>query len=119
MRSKKRKKFTTYRGTIGHIAPNRLDRDFKATVPNQKWVTDITEFKAKDGEKSIYPPTLDLFNNEIVAFNLSYSPNWAQVESMLKMAIKRQNKTKGVILHLDQGRHIRWALIVGYLLNRG
>ena len=82
MRSKKRKKFTTYRGKIGHIAPNRLERDFKATVPNQKWVTDITEFKAKDGGKVYLSPTLDLFNNEIVAFNLNNSPNWAQVESM-------------------------------------
>ena len=77
VRSRKRKKFTTYRGTIGHIAPNRLERDFKATVPNQKWVTDITEFKAKDGGKVYLSPILDLFNNEIVAFNLSYSPNWA------------------------------------------
>ena len=77
VRSRKRKKFTTYRGTIGHIAPNRLERDFKATVPNQKWVTDITEFKAKDGGKVYLSPILGLFNNEIVAFNLSYSPNWA------------------------------------------
>ena len=55
VRSRKRKKFTTSRGTIGHIAPNRLERDFKATVPNQRWVTDITEFKAKDEEKPTYP----------------------------------------------------------------
>ena len=55
VRSRKRKKFTTYRGKIGHIAPNRLEHDFKATVPNQRWVTDITEFKAKDEEKSTYP----------------------------------------------------------------
>ena len=103
VRSKKRKKFTTYRGTIGHIAPNRLERDFKATVPNQRWVTDITEFKAKDGGKVYLSPILDLFNNEIVAFNLSYSPNWAQVESMLNMAGKRLNKVEGLILHSDQG----------------
>ena len=43
-------------------------------------------------------PILDLFNNEIVAFNLNNSPNWAQVESMLKMVIKRQNKTKEEIV---------------------
>ena len=115
MRSKKRKKFTTYRGTIGHIAPNRLERDFKATVPNQKWVTDITEFKAKDGGKVYLSPILGLFNNEIVAFNLSYSPNWAQVEPKLKMAIKRQNKTKEEIVeavrdYLDYYNHRRIQL---------
>ena len=103
VRSRKSKKFTTYRGTIGHIAPNRLERDFTATAPNQKWVTDITEFKAKDGGKVYLSPILDLFNNEIVAFNLSYSPNWAQVESMLNMAGKRLNKVEGLILHSDQG----------------
>ena len=55
-------------------------------------------------------PILDLFNNEIVAFNLSHSPNWAQVESMLKMVIKRQNKTKEEIVeavrdYLDYYNH--------------
>ena len=75
VRSRKGKKFTTYRGTIGHIAPNRLERDFTATAPNQKWVTDIMEFKAKDGGKVYLSPILDLFNNERVAFNLGYSPN--------------------------------------------
>ena len=115
VRSRKGKKFTTYRGTIGHIAPNRLERDFTATGPNQKWVTDITEFKAKDGGKVYLSPTLDLFNNEIVAFNLNNSPNWAQVESMLKMAIKRQNKTKEEIVeavrdYLDYYNHRRIQL---------
>ncbi|HIE2347094.1 TPA: IS3 family transposase, partial [Haemophilus influenzae] len=103
VRSRKSKKFTTYRGTIGHIAPNRLERDFSATAPKQKWVTDITEFKAKDGSKVYLSPILDLFNNEIVSYNLSYSPNWAQVEDMLMQAVKGLNKACGVILHSDQG----------------
>ena len=56
VRSRKGKKFTTYRGTIGHIAPNRPERDFTATDPNQTWVTDIAEFKAKDGGKVYLSP---------------------------------------------------------------
>ena len=103
VRSRKSKKFTTYRGTIGVIAPNHLERDFSATAPKQKWVTDITEFKAKDGSKVYLSPILDLFNNEIVSYNLSYSPNWAQVEDMLMQAVKGLNKACGVILHDDQG----------------
>ena len=51
VRVRKSKKLTTYRGTSGHIAPNHLERHFSATKPNQKWVTDVTEFKAKDGSK--------------------------------------------------------------------
>ena len=74
------------------IAPNHLERDFSATAPKQKWVTDITEFKAKDGGKVYLSPILDLFNNEIVSYNLSYSPNWAQVENMLMQAAKDQIK---------------------------
>ena len=100
---RKSKNLTTYRGTIGHIAPNHLERHFTATKPNQKWVTDVTEFKAKDGSKVYLSPILDLFNNEIVSYTLSYSPNWAQVEKMLKRAVKRLNKTSGSILHSDQG----------------
>ena len=103
VRSRKSKKFTTYRGTIGVIAPNHLERDFSATAPKQKWVTDITEFKAKDGSKVYLSPILDLFNNEIVSYNLSYSPNWAQVEGMLMQAVKGLNKACGITLHSDQG----------------
>ena len=65
-----------------------LERDFSATASKQKWLTDITEFKAKDGSKVYLSPILDLFNNEIVSYNLSYSPNWAQVENMLMQAAK-------------------------------
>ncbi|HHF3506839.1 TPA: DDE-type integrase/transposase/recombinase [Haemophilus influenzae] len=72
---RKSKKLTTYRGTIGHIAPNHLERHFTATKPNQKWVTDVTKFKAKAGSKVHLSPILDLFNNEIVSYTLSYSPN--------------------------------------------
>ena len=49
----------------------------------------LTEFKAKDGNKVYLSPILDLFNNEIISYTLSYSPNWAQVEKMLKLAVKR------------------------------
>ena len=103
VRSRKSKKFTPYRGTIGGIAPNHLECDFSATAPKQKWVTDITEFKAKDGSKVYLSPILDLFNNEIVSYNLSYSPNWAQVEGMLMQAVKGLNKACGITLHSDQG----------------
>ena len=119
VRSRKSKKFTTYRGTIGVIAPNHLERDFSATAPNQKWVTDITEFKAKDGSKVYLSPILDLFNNEIVSYNLSYSPNWAQVEDMLMQAIKGLNKACGVILHSDQGWQYQHDFYHHFLEEKG
>ena len=119
VRVRKSKKLTTYRGTIGHIAPNHLERHFKATKPNQKWVTDVTEFKAKDGNKVYLSPILDLFNNEIVSYTLSYSPNWAQVEKMLKLAVKRLDKTSGSILHSDQGWQYQMAAYRQILAEHG
>ena len=85
------------------IAPNHLERDFSATAPKQKWVTDITEFKTKDVSKVYLSLTLGLFDNEIVSYNLSYSLNWAQVEDMLMQAVKGLNKACGIILYSDQG----------------
>ena len=119
VRVRKSKKLTTYRGTLGPIAPNRLERDFTATGPNQKWVTDVTEFKAKDGNKVYLSPILDLFNNEIVSYTLSYSPNWAQVEKMLKLAVKRLDKTRGSILHSDQGWQYQMAAYRQILAEHG
>lgn len=119
VRVRKSKKLTTYRGTIGHIAPNHLERHFTATKPNQKWVTDVTEFKAKDGNKVYLSPILDLFNNEIVSYTLSYSPNWAQVEKMLKLAVKRLDKTSGSILHSDQGWQYQMAAYRRILAEHG
>ena len=119
VRVRKSKKLTTYRGTLGPIAPNRLERDFTATGPNQKWVTDVTEFKAKDGNKVYLSPILDLFNNEIISYTLSYSPNWAQVEKMLQLAVKRLDKTSGSILHSDQGWQYQMAAYRQILAEHG
>ena len=119
VRVRKSKKLTTYRGTIGHIAPNHLERHFTATRPNQKWVTDVTEFKAKDGNKVYLSPILDLFNNEIISYTLSYSQNWAQVEKMLKLAVKRLDKTSGSILHSDQGWQYQMAAYRQILAEHG
>ena len=64
------KKYNSFRGEVGRIAPNLLERDFKADKPNQKWVTDVTEF-ALFGIKLYLSPIIDLFNGEVVSYNLS------------------------------------------------
>ena len=55
------KKYRSYKGEIGRIAPNLLNRDFYAEKPNQKWVTDVTEFSLF-GQKLYLSPILDLHN---------------------------------------------------------
>ena len=63
------KKYRSYKGKVGKIAPNILERNFIVEKPNEKWVTDITEFKLF-GEKLYLSPMLDLFNGEIIAYTI-------------------------------------------------
>ena len=101
---RKKIKYKSYKGEIGKIAPNVIDRDFVATAPNQKWTTDVTEVKIKD--KKIYlSPILDMFNGEIISYSISYSPNQHMVMTMLDKAFKRISIPTGLILHSDQGIH--------------
>ena len=74
----KTQKYRSYQGEVGHIADNLLQRDFTATQPNEKWTTDITEFKCAEG-KLYLSPIKDLFNNEIIAYDLARSPNFEQI----------------------------------------
>lgn len=96
------KKYNSYKGSVGKIAPNRLNRDFKAEKPNQKWVTDVTEFNLF-GQKLYLSPILDLYNGEIIAYNISEHPNFAQTMDMLNKAFSKHANLKGLILHSDQG----------------
>ena len=97
-----KRKYSSYQGTVGKIADNLLNKNFKANKPNQKWATDITEFKVHD-EKLYLSPIVDLFNGEIISFNLSRHPNFNQVLDMLKKAFKRILNNTNLILHSDQG----------------
>lgn len=98
------KKYRTYRGTVGRIAPNVLQRQFEAHRPNQKWVTDVTEFKV--GDKKLYlSPALDLFNGEIIAYEMARNPAFEMVKSMLKKALARLAPDDKPLVHSDQGWH--------------
>jgi putative transposase len=96
------KKYHSYRGKVGKIAPNLLKRDFKAMRPNSKWTTDITEFKLL-GQKLYLSPIMDLFNSEIVSFTLSSSPSFHPVTEMLKGAFQKIPDNTKLTLHSDQG----------------
>lgn len=84
-------KHKSYKGEQGKIAPNLLASNFKAIQPTQKWVTDITEFNVS-GKKLYLFPIIDLFNEEIISYELSESPNFKQVVNMLKKAFKKYLK---------------------------
>lgn len=96
------KKYNSFRGEIGKIAPNLIERNFKADKPNQKWVTDVTEF-ALFGIKLYLSPIIDLFNGEVVSYSLSSHPNLDQVTDMLNKAFVKIPDNTNLILHSDQG----------------
>lgn len=95
-------KYRSYKGQIGKIAKNVLQRQFKADKPNQKWVTDVTEFNVR-GEKLYLSPIMDLFNGEIIAFRLQRRPRFGLVKDMLKDAIAKLSPNDKPIIHSDQG----------------
>lgn len=96
------KKYKSYKGELGKIAPNVLNRNFKAISPNQKWATDITEFNVL-GKKLYLSPIIDMFNGEIISYELSERPNFDQIIAMLKKSFKRITNQTNLILHSDQG----------------
>ncbi len=96
------KKYRSYRDEQGRAAPNLLARQFQADRPNQKWVTDVTEFKV-GADKLYLSPVMDLYNGEIVAYETSLRPVFKLVGSMLKKALARLKPTDRPLLHSDQG----------------
>ena len=96
------KKYCSYKGEIGKIAPNLLNRNFHAERPNQKWVTDITEFSLF-GQKLYLSPILDLHNGYLVSYTISDRPVLSVVTTMLAKAFETIPDATGLILHSDQG----------------
>ncbi len=92
------KKYRSYKGNVGKIVPNILQRDFTAEKMNEKWVTDVTEFHLF-GEKRYLSPVLDLCNGEIIAYTVMKRPVYKLVHNMLEQALERLESSDQVILH--------------------
>ena len=95
------KKYRSYKGEVGKIAPNLLNRNFHADKPNQKWVTDVTEFSLF-GEKLYLSPILDLHSSDLVSYTISSRPVLSMVTTMLEKAFEKIPDGTGLILHSDQ-----------------
>ena len=96
------KKYHSYKGEVGKVAPNLLSRDFSADKPNQKWVTDVTEFHLF-GEKLYLSPILDLHSRDIVSYVISDRPVLSMVTTMLEKAFAVIPDNTNLLLHSDQG----------------
>ncbi len=103
LKSQNRKvRYRSYKCEVGRIAPNIVNRDFSASAPNRKWATDVTQINI-GAEKLYLSPILDMFNVEIISYNISGSPNLEQVYDMLDKAFDRFECLDGLVLHSDQG----------------
>ncbi len=113
-----KRKYSSYKGTVGKIADNIIERKFTADKPNKKWYTDVTEFNLR-GEKIYLSPILDGYNGEIISYNISKSPNLKQINDMLDKAFKENQHLEGLILHSDQGWQYQHYSYHQRLKNKG
>ena len=112
------KKYRSYKGDVGKIAPNLLNREFEAERPNQKLVTDVTEFSLF-GEKLYLSPILDLYGRDIVSYTISDHPNLTMVTEMLNKAFEKISDNTELILHSDQGWHYQHKQYQKMLKQKG
>ena len=100
---RQKRKYSSHKGDVGKKAENLIQRQFEASKPMEKCYTDVTEFAIPNSIQKLYlSPVLDDFNSEIIAYNLSTSPNLEQVKTMLEQAFTEKHY-KNTVLHSDQG----------------
>lgn len=113
-----KEKHHSYRGEVGKVADNIVNRDFSTEKPLEKWTTDVSQFSLSWG-KCYISPILDMNTNEIISYNLSLSPNMEQIKDMLQKAFKRFPSVKGLIIHSDQGWQYQHATYRNELRKHG
>lgn len=99
---RKKEKYHSYQGEVGHIAENLINRNFISDGPNKKWTTDVSQFNCPFG-KAYLSPILDMGMGDIVAWDLSLSPNLEQINRMLDQAFMKFPNLEGLVLHSDMG----------------
>ena len=116
---RRKRKYSSYQGEVGKKADNLIQRQFEASKPMEKCYTDVTEFAIPNSTQKLYlSPVLDGFNSEIIAYNLSTSPNLEQVKAMLDQAFTEEHY-ENTILHSDQGWQYQHQYYHRFLENKG
>ena len=102
----KRKKvhYRSFRGEVGVIAPNVVDRNFRSDKSYQKMATDVSQITIKD-TKMFFSPLLDMYNGEIVTYTITDHPDLHMVTDMMSQALREINIPEGCMIHSDQGWH--------------
>ena len=106
--ARKRRRYGAYLGEISPAPENLINRDFHAATPNEKWLTDITEFQIPAG-KVYLSPMIDCFDGLVINWTIGTSPNANLVNTMLDAAIETvANSHDRPVVHSDRGAHYRW-----------
>ena len=113
-----KRKYSSYKGTVGNIGDNLIEREFYADKPNKKWHTDVTKFNLR-GEKCYLSPILDGYNGELISYNISKSLNLEQINDMLNKAFDKNNNLEGLIFHSDLGWQYQHQSYQQRLKNNG
>lgn len=96
-----KEKYHSYKGYINIKFDNIIDRNFKALGPNQKWTTDVSQINFY-WDKCYLSPILDMYNDEIISYDLSLNPNLNQISNMLNKDFNRHNHVNGLIIHSNK-----------------
>jgi len=118
VKTKKTRKYNSYQGEISPAVENIIDRNFSASKPNEKWLTDITEFALPAG-KVYLSPIVDCFDGLLVTWNISTSPDATLVNTMLDNAIQLLAPDEKPIVHSDRGVHYRWPGWISLMESNG
>ena len=113
-----KEKYHSYKGEVGKVADNIINRDFTTTAPLQKWTTDVSQFNFSWG-KCYISPILDMNNNEVISYDLALHPNLEQTVRMLDRAFERFPSVEGLIFHSDQGWQYQHAYYRNALKEHG
>lgn len=118
-RIRRKCKYSSYKGEIGKKADNLIQRQFEASKPYEKCYTDVTEFAIPASSQKLYlSPVLNGYNSEIIAYQLSTSPNLEQIKRMLTQAFP-DDHYDDTILHSDQGWQYQHQFYHDFLNQKG
>ena len=116
---RQKRKYSSHKGDVGKKAENLIQRQFEGSKTMEKCYTDVTEFAIPNSTQKLYlSPVLDGFNSEIIAYNLSTSPNLAQVKTMLEQSFTEKHY-ENTILHSDQGWQYQHDAYHRFLESKG
>ncbi len=112
------KKYNSFAGCVsGSAVENILHRDFSTTAINQKWTTDVTEFKVC-GKRVYLSGIMDMHSKELIAHTVGFSPNMKLIMRMIRLAYRKTGNPENVIIQSDQGWQYRHASYKHFLKKK-